>query len=326
MRELDRRRFVAYCAGSAAVLGLDATVLGTLNEAVAKPRRSKPGRPPKDPLPRVIWLAAGNCTGCSVSLANLTSTSSPTDIGDLLLNTISLGYHPNLMGAAGDLAVQQLNEIAAGGYVLVVEGGVPRAFGGNTCILYTQGGADVTALDAVASLAAGAIAVLAVGSCASFGGVPGGAPNPTGIVPVSEVAGRPVINIPGCPSHPDWIVWTIAQLLAGQSIRLDASGRPGQLFSRRVHDLCPFEEGREANTYGVHRACLEELGCRGESTRADCAVRRWNNGTGWCVEAGAICIGCTESGFPDAFSPFYRGEGGDDHSSGDGGSDDEYDD
>ena len=132
---------------------------------------------------------------------------------------------------------------------------------------------------------------------------------------MSQVTGRQVINIPGCPTHADWIVWTIAQLLAGAPIPLDASGRPREFFSRRIHETCPFEEGREASTYGQHLRCLEELGCRGESTRADCHLRRWNQGTSWCVEAGAICIGCTESGFPDAMSPFYRrGEHDEDHS------------
>lgn len=131
MRELNRRKFVAYCAGSATVLGLDATVIGRLNEALAKP-------PGKDPLPRVIWLAAGNCTGCTMSLANVASGSGVADIGDLLLNTISLGYHPNLMGSAGGLAVESLNSIANGSYVLVVEGGIPRAFGGHACTLYRR--------------------------------------------------------------------------------------------------------------------------------------------------------------------------------------------
>ncbi len=305
MRELNRRKFVAYCAGSATVLGLDATVIGRLNEALAKP----PGR---NQMPRVIWLAAGNCTGCTMSMANVASGSGVSDIGDLLLNTISLGYHPNLMGAAGDLAVESLSDIASGSYVLVVEGGIPTAFGGHTCTVFTDGGIDVTALDAVSRLAAGADAVLAVGTCASFGGVPAATPNPTGIVSVSQATGQSVINIPGCPTHPDWVVWTIAQLLAGKSIRLDTSGRPRELFSRRIHDTCPFEDGREAHTYGVHLSCLEEIGCRGKSARADCNLRRWNDGTSWCIEAGAICIACTESGFPDAYSPFYVGEGDDD--------------
>jgi hydrogenase small subunit len=316
MRELDRRRFIAYCAGSATALGLDAALLGELHQAFAKPRRG-------DPMPRVIWLAAANCTGCTVSFANLANGSSPTDIGDLLLNTISLGYHPNLMGAAGDLAVESLNSTAADGCVLVVEGGVPRAFGGHTCTLYTEGGVDVTALDAVSRLAEGAIAILAVGTCASFGGVPGAVPNPTDIASVGEVTGRPVINIPGCPTHPEWVVWTIAQLLAGRTIRLDSSGRPRELFSRRIHDTCPFEDGREAHTYGQHLSCLEELGCRGPSAHGDCHIRRWNDGTSWCVEAGAICIGCTESGFPDSMSPFYVRESDDDDSS--GGDDDDHD-
>jgi hydrogenase small subunit len=323
MREIDRRRFISYCAGSATVIGLDAFVLARLNEALAKPRRGK--RPHAAPMPRVIWLAAANCTGCTVSFANLASGASPTDIGDLLMNTVELDFHPNLMAAAGDLAVDALNSTAAEPFVLVVEGGLPSLYGGHTCTVMTDGGVDVTAMDAVQRLAPKAAAILAVGTCASFGGVPAGAPNPTGISPVSGVTGQPVINIPGCPTHPDWIVWTIAQLLAGRSIQLDASGRPLELFGRRLHDSCPFEDGREAHAYGQHLACLEELGCKGPRTHADCHLRRWNDGTSWCVEAGAICIGCTENGFPDAMSPFYSEESDDDHESPDG-DDHEHDD
>ncbi len=300
MRHIDRRKFINYCIGSAAVLGLDQTVLGRLREAEATGLAT---------LPTVIWLAASNCTGCTVSLANLEGGSAPTDIGDLLLNTIDLAYHPNLMGAAGDLAVSTLKTAALGDYVLVVEGGIPTAFGGNTCMLWTENGHDVTAQEAVTSLAPGAMAVLAVGTCASFGGIPGANPNPTGIVSVYELTGAPVINIPGCPSHPDWVVWTIAQLLAGIYPQLDGDRRPTALFGQRIHQNCPFKNSQEADTFGQLHTCLQELGCAGQSTKADCHQRRWHGGRTWCMEAGSICIGCTEKVFPDGFAPFYGEHG-----------------
>jgi hydrogenase small subunit len=293
---IGRRRFLKYCVGSAAALSLPMTVLGTLEEALAAGTE----------LPKVIWINGANCTGCTVSLANLFSSSGPADITDLLLNTISLEYHTTLMGAAGDLAVQQLKQAAEGSYVLVVDGGIPTAFGGHSCLLWTDQGQEVTAMEAVQTLAPNAAAVLSVGTCASYGGIPAGGPNPTGIVSVSQLIGSPTINIPGCPTHPDWIVWTIASLLAGEIPSLDAYNRPLQFFQRKVHDRCPYDDGIEAKTFGIRNACVEELGCKGEKTRGDCPARKWNNGTNWCIGAGGICVGCTESGFPDQFSPFYK--------------------
>lgn len=304
MRNVDRRSFIRYCIYSAAALGLDQTVVGRLREAYAAGNGS---------LPTVLWLAAANCTGCTVSLANRIAADQPVDVGDLLINTIDLAYHPNLMGAAGELAVDTLNEASRGDYVLVVEGGIPTAFGGHTCTLWNENGQDVTALDAVTQLAPSAQAILAVGTCASFGGIPGGSPNPTGIRTVKQVTGYNTVNIPGCPTHPDWIIYTIATLLAGAPLPLDADSRPTALFSTRytVHDKCPRRETEEAETFGVDGRCLEELGCKGPKTRADCPTRLWNGQTNWCIGANAICLGCTQKGFPDTFSPFY-GEGEDD--------------
>jgi len=296
MRGIDRRKFINYCLGSATMLGLDQTVLGRLREARAGDLES---------LPTVVWLAAANCTGCTMSLANLEGSSAPGDIGELLLDVIDLEYHPNLMGAAGDLAVATLHGAISGDYVLVVEGGIPTAFGGNTCMLWTESGHDVTAQEAVAALAPGALAVLAVGTCASFGGIPGATPNPTDVISVYDLTGLPVINIPGCPAHPDWVVSTIAQLLAGSYPQLDQDRRPTAFFGSRIHSNCPFEDAPEAHSFGQLNHCLEELGCKGERTRADCHQRRWHGGTTWCMGAGSVCIGCTERIFPDGMSPFY---------------------
>jgi hydrogenase small subunit len=268
-------------------------------------------------LPTVVWLNGANCTGCTVSLANRISSNAPTDVADLLVNFIDLAFHPNLMGAAGDLAVQTLHQATSRDFILAVDGGIPTAFDGHTCMLWTDNGDEVTAMDAVTSLAPQAGAVLSIGSCASYGGIPGGAPNPTGVTSVSELTGLSTINIPGCPAHPDWIVWTIAQLLVGKVPSLDSYGRPAELFNRTVHSQCPYREREEVERFGVP-GCLEELGCKGQSTMADCPDRQWNNGTNWCIGANAICLGCTESGFPDRFSPFYEESEEDEEGEGDG--------
>lgn len=294
---IHRRQFLKYCVGSAAALGLPMTVLGKLEVALAANTST---------LPKVIWLNAANCTGCTISLSNLFSDSGPTDIADLLFNTIDLVFHPTLMSAAGDLAVQQLITTAEGSYILAVEGGIPTAFGGHTCMLWSEGGRDVTAMEAVQMLAPNAAAILSIGTCASHGGIPAASPNPTGIVSVGELTGLDTVNIPGCPTHPDWIVWTVAHLLAGEMPQLDSRRRPIELYGTEIHKNCPRKGQDEAKTFGIENKCLKELGCKGPETKADCPSRKWNNGSNWCIGAGAICIGCTERDFPDMFSPFYK--------------------
>ncbi|MCB2184777.1 MAG: hydrogenase small subunit [Deltaproteobacteria bacterium] len=302
---ITRRSFLHYALGSTLALGLDFSVASRLREALAAGGEG---------LPTVIWLNGANCTGCTISLANLAGSTQPKNVAELLLYTIDLAYHPNLMGAAGSLAVDCLTQAAAGDFILAVDGGIPTAFDGHTCLLWTetdQSGAphEVTALEAVQRLAPQALAVLAIGTCASFGGIPAAQPNPTGITTVRELTGLPTIHIPGCPPHPDWIVWTIATLLGGGSVRVDGSRRPTALFQgegRNVHEKCPREERKEAKDYGQEGLCLKELGCKGPRTQGDCPTRLWNNQANWCVGANAQCIGCTEPGFPDSFSPFYK--------------------
>ena len=297
--KVSRRDFLKYCLGSAAALGLDCSALGTLDKVLATG-----GGPP------IIWIAAANCTGCTVSLANRMATSTPTDVADLLINTVNLAYHPNLMGAAGVLAVRNALEAERSGtFVLAVEGGIPTAFGGRCCYVWRQNGRDMTAMEVVKRLAPKASAVLSIGTCASFGGMSGASPNPTGIKSVSTLTGTPTINIPGCPAHPDWIVGTIAKLLTGSTINLDASGRPTNFYGPVIHDTCPRNGKAWATTFGQEGLCLGNKGCKGPNTHGDCASRKWNGGINWCVGANALCIGCTEKGFPDRFSPFFTSAG-----------------
>ncbi|MBP1778308.1 MAG: periplasmic [NiFeSe] hydrogenase small subunit, partial [candidate division NC10 bacterium] len=139
----------------------------------------------------------------------------------------------------------------------------PTAFGGAPCWAWTENGTDVTFANAATSLASRAKAVLAVGTCAAWGGMSAAAPNPTGVKGVSAVIGKPTVNIAGCPPHPDWIVWGVAKALTGSVGTLDAHGRPTALFGRTVHDQCPREEASEATAYGQDNRCLKHLGCYG---------------------------------------------------------------
>jgi hydrogenase small subunit len=299
--KLTRRDFIEYCAKAAAVLGLESAL-----EPMSKALASTSGPP-------IIWLKGASCTGCTVSLANRISSSAPVDVADLLIHTVDLVYHPTLMAAAGDLAVQTLRSAEAGSFILAVEGGIPTQYGGRTCTLWTQNGADVTALSAVQELAPKARYVLSIGTCASFGGVAAAAPNPTSIVSVSTASGRSTINVPGCPPHPDWIVWTIAQLLGGTVPTLDSHRRPTALYGATVHSNCSRRRSSWATSLSQTGLCNGNLGCKGRRTYADCSTRQWNNGMNWCVGtvgaggngADSLCLGCTESGFPDKFEPIF---------------------
>jgi hydrogenase small subunit len=288
---VTRRDFLRLAAGSAAALGLSRVQLTRLETALAATSR-----------PPVIWLSGQACTGCSVSLLNAVN---PT-IDSVLLNTISLNYHSTVMAGAGDLAVSAARSTAqAGGYILVVEGAIPTASSGRYCYVWDEGGRSVTMADAVSSLAATAQYVVAVGTCASFGGIPA-AYGSAGAKGVGAFLGRPVVNLPGCPAHPDWIIGSLAQILTGPMPALDSYRRPTAFYKKQViHERCPREETEEAKRFGQDGRCLEELGCKGPHAHADCDTRKWNNGQNWCIGANGLCLACTEPDFP-AF-PLHSG-------------------
>jgi len=170
-------------------------------------------------------------------------------------------------------------------------------------------------VDWMRSLGKVAAGVLAFGTCSAFGGIPAAKPNPTGAMSVREFFAKekiatPVINVSGCPPHPDWMVGTLAHLLSYGLPKMDEDGRPLLFYGKNQHENCPFrgyyEEKKFAKYFG-DEGCRYVLGCKGPFAYADCWYRRWNNGPNWCVQ-NAICLGCVESGFPDALSPMYWNE------------------
>ncbi len=299
---VSRRDFLRASAALSGALALRAAGLSALQDAIAATGEST--------VP-VIWLQGQGCTGCSVSFLNSVHYATADE---LLLQSLDVRFHPNVMAAAGDEAVAAADSARrAGGYVLVIEGAIPFGADGQYCHLWE----GMTMVDAIRSFAPGAIAVLAVGTCATYAGIPGGRPNPTDALGVDEALERlgitaQTINIPGCPVHPDWLVGTVAKLLNGQAPQLDSYGRPLDYFpQKKIHDRCPLKGTEEANRLGL-QSCLKKLGCRGPKTHADCDIRQWNSsgsgayGVSWCIGAGSPCIGCVEPGFPDSMSPFYR--------------------
>ena len=265
----------------------------------------------------VIWYQAAACSGCSVSLLNAMAP----DAKNLLLQELVPGQHVNLvfhttvMADQGKATMEVMDATAQskkGQYVLCVEGSLPAGAGG----AYGEVG-DEPMLDKVVELAKDAAAVVAVGACAAYGGIPAAAPNPTEAKSVGEVlcekgVQTPVVNVPGCPPHPDWIVGSIAlflQLGAGIVDHLDEIGRPTPYFGALIHENCPrrpdFDAGKFAEKFG-DPGCLYKLGCKGPMTYADCPTRMWNTGVNWCIGNGVPCQGCVEPEFIDGFSPLFE--------------------
>lgn len=291
---VSRRGFLKYCTASAAALGLAPHTLLALERLILSPSG-----------PNVVWLEGLACSGCSVSFLNHLSASAPVDARDVLVNVINLTFHGTLMAASGESAVDAAYAARdSGNFILVVEGGVPTAFGGKPCIAWTRNGYEMTCRDVVTEFAAAAAKIVCVGQCSGFGGIAASGTNPAGIQSVKNVTGRTTINVAGCPPHPQWLVWTLAQLIAGVTIPVDSYGRPTQFFSATVHSQCPLRSAGEASNWGQESYCKEELGCRGPSTRGDCPNQYFNGGVNWCIGAGAQCMGCTTPTFPGT-SAFY---------------------
>ena len=198
-----------------------------------------------------------------------------------------------------------------------MDGVISTADGGIFCTVGEKEEKPIPVYQWVVDLGKKAMAVIALGTCASFGGIPGARPNLTGVKSLREIYKEekittPLINIPGCPPHPDWIVGTIASLLLNglpTADDLDDNLRPLAFYGKLIHENCPrrayFDEGKFAKKFG-DEGCLYELGCKGPITYADCPTRRWNNGTNWVIGAGAPCNGCTQPEFIDGTSPFYE--------------------
>lgn len=295
---LTRRQFLRLCATAAG----SALLADTLWEAFSEPLSVlAAARPP------VIYLETTTCAGDIFSLLN---TVHP-DLWKLMFEVIDLRAQYSVMSAEGRDALEAVFRAAdeqAGEFILVVEG-TPQTRAGNRYGRVGEAfGRRWTAVDAVRELARKAKYIVANGTCAAYGGPYAARPNPTGAVPVSDIVDRPVIKVPGCPSHPDWIVGTLVHLLLYGPPSLDRFGRPLMFFRKTVHDLCErrtaFENGHFARRLGDD-GCLYRLGCKGPVSFCDIPRRRWVEHLNWYIESGSPCIGCTEPGFPDQMEPFY---------------------
>lgn len=293
---IDRRAFLQYCASLTAVLALPPRFTSRIARALQSVER-----------PGLVWLEFQDCAGNTESFLRAHDPS----VADIVLDLLSVDYHETIMAAAGHQAEAARDEaIARGGYIVVVEGSVPTKDGGVYC---TVGGK--TARWHLEAAAANAVAIVNVGTCSSYGGIPAAAPNPTGAQGVPNlVSGVPVINLPGCPMNADNLTATLVHYLTfGALPATDSLGRPLFAYGERIHDHCErrahFDAGQFALEWGDagHRDgwCLYKMGCKGPSTFHNCPSVRWNEGTSWPIGAGHGCVGCSEPAFWDTMTPIY---------------------
>jgi hydrogenase small subunit len=304
-RGISRRSFIKFCAATATSLGLSGKAVQAFAQAVGSA-----------PRPSVIWLSFQQCTGCSESL---TRTYTP-GIENLLLDVISLDYHETLQVAAGQQAEDaKAAAIAKGGYVLVVDGAIPS--GAQEWWSVAGGVSNVGALKEAIG---GAGLVVALGTCATFGGLPAAYPNPSNAKGVGDLmASDPslapalakLVNLSGCPPIPDVISGTIALYLSLVSqgrtgelpTLLDELKRPKPYYGKTVHDTCPrlchYLAGNFARSFDDAGAraghCLYLLGCKGPETFNACTTVKWNEGKYFPMLAGHGCLGCSEPDFWD---------------------------
>ena len=295
---ITRRSFTKFCSLTAASLGLGSTGASTIAHAL----ETKPRVP-------VIWMHGLECTCCSESFIR----SAHPLVKDVILSMISLDYDDTIMAAAGHQAEAILvdtKEKYKGQYVLAVEGNPPLNEDGMYCI---DGGRPF--VERLKWMAADAAAVLAWGSCASWGCVQAAKPNPTHAVPIDQVIrDKPIVKVPGCPPIAEVMTAVITYINTfGRLPDLDRQGRPKMFYSQRIHDKCyrrgHFDAGQFVESWdddGARKGyCLYKMGCRGPTTYNACSTVRWNNGVSFPIQSGHGCIGCSEDGFWDN-GPFYN--------------------
>ena len=310
----SRRNFLQLAAGAAAgtVITQYSTEIGSAFEQVTEGDIE------------VAWLQGQSCTGCTISVLQGQYPSLEEVLSEFRLDVT---FHPTIMPEAGAPAIEAMSTEPD---VLIIEGSIPVDIPEAATVGQTADGASKPMVDWVQELAPESEYVIAVGNCASFGGWPAAenkrnlhdlGTNVTGARGLqfekledrgvlgpdfTSGAGLPVVNLAGCPVHPDYVLLTIATVLNGHVPELDEYNRPKPFYEPLVHDNCPlrgyFDRGEFAEKPG-DEGCLIKAGCAGPYTHCDDQSRLWNDDTSVCLNVGAPCIGCMEPGFWDRFAP-----------------------
>ncbi|AKB83142.1 Methanophenazine hydrogenase small subunit precursor [Methanosarcina barkeri 3] len=324
--KMDRRTFMKALGAMGA-----ATFLGTYKSEIVSALEFAETK--------LVWLHGSECTGCSESVLN---AGNPDLVQALQKLNVNLAFHETLCAQQGiwnDGKLVNTSELNSeilledlykeGKYFLVVEGSIPNGPDGSGRYLVIG---NKTFKESLGEAAKNAIAVIAVGACACWGGITSADSEVAkdtdyrGVAFAKEDSSKgmlkelgidkPVINIPGCPAHPDWVLLTLGAVILGK-IKLedipsvvDDYGRPMVFFppDHTVHENCPrrgYYDRGEFDTEVGGEKCLWKLGCKAPYSHADCGIRRWNGSVSMCTQAGGPCIACVEPGFPDSSRPLY---------------------
>jgi hydrogenase small subunit len=299
-RGVSRREFMGFCTVMASALALPKSVGAKIAAEIRKTEK-----------PILVWLEFQDCAGNTESFLR---AERPT-VAEIVLDTLSVDYHETIMAAAGHQAEAALAKTVKdnrGKYLAVVEGSIPTGAEGAYC---TIGGRS--ALEIAREVCGGALATIAMGTCATFGGLPAAAPNPTGALGVADaVPGvKNLINLSACPANVENLTALVVYFLTFKTWPpLDAYRRPLFAYGKSIHDNCErrahYDAGQYVEAWGDdgHRTgyCLYKMGCKGPVTFQNCPNVRWNGGTNWPIGCGHPCIGCAEPDFWDKMTPFYR--------------------
>lgn len=252
-----------------------------------------------------MWIEAAGCTGNIISLMNSENPS----LAGILTDLINLTYNNTLMGAEGEYAYERFLATLETDFILLVDGAVSLVDDGFYNVIASYQGKRITAQEAIKQAGQKAKYVIGVGTCACYGGITAAKPNPSQSVSIADFLDRPVIRLPGCPCHPDWVVGTIAHLIGYGIPQLDQESRPMLFYDISIHDTCNrrgyFDRGLFAKKLG-EEWCMFKLGCRGPVTKTDCPVRKYNGYVNWPIGNNTCCIGCANQYFPDGMEPFVR--------------------
>jgi hydrogenase small subunit len=278
-----------------------------------------------------LWMTTGlSCDGDSVAMTSATNPSLEDIVRGIIPGMPKLIiHHPVIAYENGAEFMKAWHDADEGNlepFVLLVEGSIPNEKINGDGYWAALGedpvtGQPITTNEWVDRLAPKAAAVVAVGTCATYGGIPAMKNNPTGAMGLPDYLGWnwksklgiPIVCIPGCPAQPDnttEVILYLTLMLAGLAplIELDEALRPKWLFNRTVHESCNraafYEHGDFATEYGSDYRCLVKLGCKGPVVKCNVPRRGWVNGVGGCPNVGGICMACTMPGFPDKYMPF----------------------
>ncbi len=287
--KMDRREFLKYCGKISLLFTGSLLFAEDIARAFVKIAEG---------AVNILWLQGQACSGDSVSLLYGDSPEVP----ELITSIINLRFHPVVSVAQGELVMRIINqELKNKDYILCFEGAVPYKMLGACKI------GEFYLTEILKKAISSSIAVVAVGTCSSYGGIPA-ANKETGAISVVEFMKReglnkPYVRLPGCPTNSIRVTGTVAYIVAFEKLpALDTDNRPILYYPDVIHNNCQrfqyFSQDRYITDYNQKRGCLFKMGCRGPITKADCPLRRYNRNTSWCVDANGPCIGCANPKFP----------------------------